>query len=175
MIISMVAKIASAQAGLELGFVLVAVLAIGNGAGRIVAGYASDKIGRRATMVTCFVLQTALILLLSQTTEGSVLASAAVLGVVSALIGANYGANLALFPSVAKDYYGLKNFGVNYGLFFTAWGFGGFLLALLAGKVYDETGSFNFAYYCSAALLAVAAIATFVVRPPRRVEEEAAA
>ena len=94
---------------------------------------------------------------------------------VSALIGANYGANLALFPSVAKDYYGLKNFGVNYGLFFTAWGFGGFLLSLLAGRVYDQTGSFNFAYYCSAALLAVAAAATFVVRPPRRVEGEPAA
>ena len=33
-------------------------------------------------------------------------------------IGANYGANLALFPSITKDYYGLKNFGVNYGLVF---------------------------------------------------------
>jgi len=175
MIISKLAKIASAQAGLELGFVLVAVLAVGNGAGRIVAGIASDKIGRRTTMVSCFALQTVLILLLSQTTEDSLLANAAVLAVISALIGANYGANLALFPSVTKDYYGLKSFGVNYGLMFTAWGFGGFLLALLAGKVYDETGSFHFAYYCSAALLAVAAAATFAVRPPCRVEEQRAA
>ncbi len=172
MIISKLAKIASAQAGLELGFVLVAVLAVGNGAGRIVAGIASDKIGRRATMLICFVLQAVSILLLSQTTEGSLLANTAVLAVVSALIGANYGANLALFPSLTKDYYGLKNFGVNYGLVFTAWGFGGFLLALLAGKVYDETGSFNFAYYCSAALLAVAAVVTLLVKPPRHTEKE---
>lgn len=171
MIISKLAKIASAQAGLELGFVLVAVLAVGNGAGRIVAGIASDKIGRKATMLICFALQTVLILLLSQTKEGSVLANAAVLAVVSALIGANYGANLSLFPSVTKDYYGLKNFGMNYGLVFTAWGFGGFMLALLAGKVYDETGSFNFAYYCSAALLAVAAVITFIVKAPHHVEE----
>ena len=54
---------------------------------------------------------------------------------LSALIGANYGANLALFPSVTKDYYGLKNFGVNYGLVFTAWGLGGFMLSLIAGAV----------------------------------------
>ncbi|HUT90547.1 MAG TPA: OFA family MFS transporter [Thermoguttaceae bacterium] len=175
MIISKLVKIASAQAGLELGFVLVAVLAVGNGAGRIVAGIASDKIGRRATMLICFVLQTVLILLLSQTTEGSLLANTAVLAVVSALIGANYGANLSLFPSLTKDYYGLKNFGVNYGLVFTAWGFGGFMLALLAGKVYDETGSFTFAYYCSAALLAVAAVVTLIVRPPHHMEEEPAA
>jgi len=174
MIISKLAGIASDQAGLELGFVLVAVLAVGNGAGRIVAGVASDKIGRKATMQLCFAMQAVLILLLSQTTEGSLLASTAVLAVVSALIGANYGANLALFPSLTKDYYGLKNFGVNYGLVFTAWGFGGFMLALLAGKVHDETGSFNFAYYCSAALLVVAAVVTLVVKPPHRVEEEPA-
>lgn len=175
MIISKLAKIASAQAGLELEFVLVAVLAIGNGAGRIVAGVASDKIGRRATMLICSMLQTVLILLLSQATEGSLLANAAVLAVVSALIGANYGANLSLFPSVTKDYYGLENFGMNYGLVFTAWGFGGFALALLAGKVYDATESFNFAYYCSAALLALAAVTTFFVRPPHHVVEERAA
>ncbi|NQT16931.1 MAG: hypothetical protein HQ582_29505, partial [Planctomycetes bacterium] len=60
-------------------------------------------------------------------------------------------------------------------LVFTAWGFGGFMLALLAGKVYDQTGSFNFAYYCSAALLAVAAAVTFIVKPPHRTEEEPAA
>jgi len=167
MIISKLAEIASAQAGIKLGFVLVAVLAVGNGAGRIVAGIAYDKVGRRITLLSCFVLQALLILLLSQTTEGSLLAHGAVLAVVSALIGANYGANLAVFPAVTKDYYGLEHFGVNYGLLFTAWGFGGFLLALLAGRVYDATGSFSFAYYCSAALLAVAAVATFVVRPVR--------
>lgn len=89
------------------------------------------------------------------------------LGINLALaLGANYGANLALFPSLTKDYYGLANFGINYGLVFTAWGFGGFLLALLAGKVYDETGSFAFAYYCSAALLALAACAALFIKPP---------
>ena len=62
---------------------------------------------------------------------------------LSALVGANYGANLAIFPSITKDYYGLKNFGVNYGLVFTAWGFGGFLLAQAASKIYDELRRFH--------------------------------
>ena len=174
MIISMVAKIASVQAGLELGFVLVAVLAVGNGVGRIVAGFAYDKLGRTVTMVASFVSQAVLILLLSQTTADSPLANGTILGIVSALIGANYGANLALFPPVTKEYYGLKSFGVNYGLMFTAWGFGGFLLSRLAGRVYDATGSFSFAYYCSAGLLVLAAIATFLLRSPHPVEDTAA-
>lgn len=172
MIISKLAQIASVQAGIALGFVLVAVLAIGNGAGRIVAGTASDKIGRKASFLIAFVLQAFLIFALSQTAEGSFLASPFVMAVISALIGANYGANLALFPSVTKDYYGLKNFGVNYGLVFTAWGVGGFMLALLAGRVFDQSGSFNFAYYFSAGLLLAAALMTLILKPPHHAETE---
>lgn len=170
MIISKLAQIASIQAGLALGFVLVAVLAVGNGAGRIVAGVVSDKIGRKTSFLIAFVLQAVLIVTLSQATEGSLLASTFSLAVISALIGANYGANLALFPSITKDYYGLKNFGMNYGLVFTAWGVGGFMLALLAGRVFDQSGSFNFAYYLSAALLLAAAAVTLVLKPPRHRE-----
>lgn len=174
MIIGKLAKIAQDQAGLTLGFVLVAVLAVGNGAGRIVAGMLSDKIGRQTTLFLCFVVQAISILLLSVTKEGGILANPVVLAVLSALIGANYGANLAIFPSITKDYYGLKNFGVNYGLVFTAWGLGGFMLALLAGKVYDKTQAFTFAYYCSAGLLVAAALVTFLVKAPQRPEESVA-
>jgi len=114
-------------------------------------------------------VQAILVILLSQARTGSPLASVPMLVVVSALIGANYGANLSLFPSVTKDYYGLEHFGVNYGLVFTAWGVGGFSLALLAGKVYDAYSTFSFAYYCSSALLVLAAIVTFALRPPHHV------
>lgn len=175
MVISQLAKIASAQAGLELGFILVAALAIGNGAGRISAGLASDKVGRLATLRFCFIVQAALILLLSRTTAESPLANGVVMSIVSAAIGANYGANLALFPAATKDYYGLRHFGTNYGLVFTAWGLGGFALSLLAGAVYDRTQSFNFAYYCSATLLALAAVATMLVRAPHHLEHTVSA
>jgi len=175
MIIGKLALIAGVQAGVQLGFVLVAVLAVGNGGGRIVAGVLSDKIGRSATMCICFVCQAVLIVLVALTKEGSILANPVVLAILSALIGANYGANLALFPSVTKDYYGLKNFGVNYGLVFTSWGLGGFMLSLLAGRVYDKTETFTFAYYCSAGLLVAAAVMTFVVRPPHGHAQETGA
>ena len=167
MIISKLSKMVDAQAGLKLGFLLVACLAIGNGGGRVVAGVVSDKIGRRPTLFGCFLVQAVLILLLSQATRENFLGTTPVLVVLSALIGANYGANLALFPSITKDFYGLKNFGANYGLIFTAWGLGGFLLSMLAGKVYDATKAFTFAYECSAGLLVAAAVVTFLVTPPK--------
>ena len=166
MIIAKLAAIAKIQAKVELGFVLVAVLAVGNGAGRIIAGMISDKIGRKATMFICFVLQAVFVFLLSTAAEGTILGNPALLAVAAALIGANYGANLSLFPSITKDFYGLANFGVNYGLVFTAWGVGGFMLAMLAGKVYDATQSFDFAYFTASGLLIVAAIVTFLVKAP---------
>ncbi len=172
MIISKLAKIAEVQAGVQLGFLLVAVLALGNGAGRIIAGTLSDTIGRQTTLFICFLLQAVSILLLSQARSGHVLGTPVMLAVLSALIGGLYGANLALFPAITKDFYGLKHFGMNYGLVFTAWGWGGFGLSLLAGAVYDGSlvaawkGSFAFAYYCSAGLLIAAALVTLLVKPP---------
>jgi MFS transporter, OFA family, oxalate/formate antiporter len=92
--------------------------------------------------------------------------------VLSALIGANYGANLSLFPSITKDYYGLKNFGVNYGLMFTAWGFGGFLLSLAASKIYQALEkNFTYNYYGAVVFLVLAAILAFALKPPHVVKQ----
>ncbi len=173
MIISKLAAIAKLQVNIELGFVLVAVLAVGNGGGRIVAGMLSDKIGRKATMFLCFVAQAVLILLISRATGDNALGTIPAMMIISALIGANYGANLSLFPSITKDFYGLKNFGMNYGLVFTAWGAGGFLLALLAGKMYDKHQTFAIAYYGASILLVLAAITVFFLKPPHHTIEHA--
>jgi len=166
MVISIMKSIADKQAGLKLGFILVAALAIGNGAGRVIAGMASDKLGRKPTIVGCLLFQAVLMVLLTFATKGSPLASLWVLPVISALIGANYGANLALYPAVTKDYYGLKNFGVNYGLVFTAWGVGGFVLSWLAGRLYDQFATYFAACYVASGLLILAAVVAIFLRSP---------
>lgn len=166
MVISKLAAIADKQVGISMGFVLVAVLAIGNGGGRILAGMLSDKIGRKATMFICFLFQAFLIFLLSRASSNNFLGTMPLMSLISALIGANYGANLSLFPSITKDFYGLKNFGMNYGLVFSAWGVGGFMLAKLAGAMYVKNQTFAIAYYGASALLILAAIMTILVKPP---------
>jgi len=167
MVIAKLAAIAKIQAGIDLGFLLVAVLAVGNGGGRVLAGALSDKLGRKTVLVICFLFQAVMVFLLSLADKGTALGEPLVLALISALIGANYGANLAIFPSITKDYYGLKNFGINYGLVFTAWGVGGFMLALLAGRMYDTTQSFNVAYYGACGLLIVAAVVALCLKAPR--------
>ncbi len=173
MVISKLDAIADKQVGITMGFVLVAVLALGNGGGRIVSGMLSDKIGRKAMMFVCFLFQAFLIFLLSKATGKNALGTIPAMAIISALIGANYGANLSLFPSITKDFYGLKNFGMNYGLVFTAWGVGGFMLAKLAGTMYAKHQTFAIAYYGASALLILAAIMTILVKAPHHKLETA--
>ena len=63
--------------------------------------------------------------------------------------------------------------GANYGLVFTAWGAGGFLLALLADKMYDKHQTFVIAYYGASILLVLAAITVFFLKPPHHTIEHA--
>jgi len=159
------------------GVMAVTSLAIGNGAGRIIAGILSDKLGRKAAMFIFFVFQAIMVLLLAVAAKGGAMSGAAILSILAALVGANYGSNLSLFPSATKDFYGLKNFGMNYGLVFTAWGIGGYILSQFAARVYDGKiveswkGSFDFAFYCSAGLLILAATAVFLLKSPHHTVE----
>ncbi len=162
MIIGKLAKIVDLQAGIKAGFAFVAFLAVGNAAGRIIAGILSDQVGRIRTMFIVFILQAVLMFILSG------LSGYGTLFVASVLIGANYGANLSLFPSAIKDYFGLKNFGVNYGMVFTAWGVGGVLGPILSGAIYDATLTFNKAYWISGICLLIAAGLTFITRTPKK-------
>jgi MFS family permease len=81
-------------------------------------------------------------------------------------IGFNYGTNLSLFPSLTKDYFGLKNFGGNYGLVFTAWGIGGFIFPRLAQMLAARSGSLDMAYMLTAGMLLLGAVMAISSRKP---------
>ncbi|MHB9093084.1 MAG: L-lactate MFS transporter [Eubacteriales bacterium] len=167
MIIGHMAKIAAKQLpGVNLGFLLVAILAIGNAGGRIVAGMVSDKLGRTRTMLLVFLFQAVLMAVLSKADSSPLL----IIGAL--LVGFNYGANLSLFPSTTADYFGTKNLGVNYGLVFTAWGVGGVFGSMVAGKIVDATGSYSMAFTVAAVLCVAASAVTFITKAPRSLTVE---
>jgi MFS transporter, OFA family, oxalate/formate antiporter len=165
MVISSLSSMAQKSMG-ESAFVAVAVLAIGNAGGRIIAGTLSDKIGRRWTLLIVLLFQ-AVLMLVAIPVTGSKNVNAAIIVLVAALIGANYGANLSLFPSFTKDLWGLKNFGVNYGIVFTAWGVGGFVLSRLQQMLKASSGTYNSSFITASILLVVGAALTFLLKPPQ--------
>jgi len=158
MVIGSVAGMAKKSLG-EMAFVAVALVAVGNAAGRIVAGMLSDRIGRGKTLIIMLLFQ-ALLMFAAIPVMGSASGSAALLVLLAAFIGFNYGTNLALFPSFAKDLWGLKNFGANYGILFSAWGVGGFVMGRLSQMIQAATGSYDMSFLIAGAALLVGAVLT---------------
>lgn len=160
-IIGGVAGMAKQSMG-DLAWIVVALMAVGNAGGRIAAGMISDKIGRTQTLLIMMSFQAAIIfsLLFIGESEAILLVAAAT------LVGFNYGTNLSLFPSVTKDYFGLPNFGINYGLLFSAWGVGGFIFPRLAQMIVAQTGTPRTAYLLCSILLAAGAIIALTTRAP---------
>jgi MFS transporter, OFA family, oxalate/formate antiporter len=164
MIIGHLAKIVAVQSNntLQIGFIFVALLAVFNAGGRVLAGALSDKIGRIRTIFIVSVGQAVMMFLFS----GASTITGFIIG--SAIIGICYGSCLSLFPSACADYWGTKNLGMNYGILFTAYGIGGVFGPILAGRIADSTGSYGLAYTIAATLMILAAILTFFTKAPAK-------
>ena len=155
-----------AQSGLgEKAFLAVAILAIGNAAGRIVAGWLSDRIGRRHTLALASGAQAAL--MYASVPAIGLGFGPAVIVPLAAAIGFNYGANLALFPAMSKDMWGMKHLGTNYGFLFTSWGVGGFVLTRIAETLRANTGEFSDAFVMAGTILLISTLLVFLLEDDR--------
>jgi len=152
MVIGSVAGMAAKSLG-EYAFAAVAVMAVGNAGGRLAAGALSDKIGRKPALMLILAAQAALMFIAIPIVGGSG-ENPAPLVLLAMGIGFNYGANLALFPAFTKDLWGMKHFGSNYGLVFTAWGVGGFVLSRVSQMLTAATGSYASSFMTAGGLLA---------------------
>jgi len=162
MVIGSVAGMAQRSMG-EAAFIAVAILAVGNAAGRILAGLLSDRIGRRNTLIMILLFQ-AVLLLAAIPIVGSDNSSPFLVVVIATFLGFNYGANLSLFPSLTKDMWGLKNFGINYGIVFTAWGVGGFVMGRMSQMLVAASGSYTSSFIVAASLLVAGSILTMALK-----------
>ena len=150
MVLGNVTKIATLQAGItDLALLagLVSFMAVMNFLGRIIGGMLSDRIGRTGAIFVVLVLQ---LLNMSAFSFYSNL-PAIIVGIIGT--GFCFGALLSIFPALTADQFGLKNYGLNYGIIYLAWGLSGVVAPVIADYFFDLNGNFNTAYLICAVMM----------------------
>ena len=162
MVIGSAKGLAKASMG-EMAFLVVVIMSVGNAAGRLIAGVISDKIGRATTLCIMLVFQ-AVLMFAAIPILGSDGSSPILVALIVTAMVFNYGTNLSLFPSFAKDSWGMKHFGMNYGLLFSAWGVGAFVLVRVSEMLKVKTGSMESSFIVAGVLLLVGAMMALTLR-----------
>ncbi len=116
----------------------ISLFALSNGLSRPLSGYISDKLGVPGVLGFIFFGQAIVFMLFP-----FAITSFITLMIASSLLGFGIGASLALYPVLTSECFGVEHMGINYGLLFTAYGFGAFAIQ---GGAYlrDITGSYTF-------------------------------
>ena len=156
--------VAEAEASAIAGTAMAVFFSLANGAGRILWGVASDKLGRKRSVVTMAASQ-GVFLLLFIPMAGSEWS----LYLAATVIGFNFGGNFALFPALTADEFGDNAVGRNYPWVFLSYGAGGIVFPILGGRLGD-LGNFPLAFSICGIACLVGAVASAVVFPPRRSE-----
>ena len=104
---------------------LVSVIGIFNGAGRLFWGWLSDGIGRPFTFLSMFIIQAIVFAILPS------ISSFVLLLLPAAIIALCYGGGFGTMPAFAADFFGPRNAGTIYGAMLTAWSAGGIVGPIL--------------------------------------------
>lgn len=147
---------------MHLGIAGVAALTsfnLTNGVSRIISGYLSDVVGRRAVAAVSFIIGGVGYALLPSATNETMLC------VYCAMVGYAFGTMFAISAPLASDLFGLKYFGLIFGLIFTAYGFvGGVAGPILSTYVLKATGSYTMVFGYLAVFCFISAVCILLTK-----------
>jgi OFA family oxalate/formate antiporter-like MFS transporter len=148
---------------------------LANGASRFLWGWVSDSLGRERTMAVAFLMQA--LFLASVVTLGH--RGNAWFVATMALVFLTWGELYVLFPAVLADLFGARHAASNYSFLYSTKGLASILAGGLAATLFEKTGTWDYAFYGSAALALCAAVGALALHrmplPGRRSRQAAAA
>ncbi len=138
---------------------IIVIIGGANAAGRIVIGSVFDRVGTRSTLIICFTLTTAALAWLLVAKELWMLYLFAI------IFGFGYGGFTASMSPIAAELFGLRFLGTIVGVVVFSFTIGGAVGSVLAGSIFDITGSYQRAFLTNAAVSVIGLILALLVRP----------
>jgi OFA family oxalate/formate antiporter-like MFS transporter len=127
--------------------------------GVLVINYLSDRIGRKKPLIISLLLMGLMMLWLLRAREPWEFY------VFSIIIGFFWG-GLGLFSAIIADWFGLKFLGSIFGILDASWGIGAGISPVLAGYIFDTTGSYQLSIIMGAVVILITAGLALLLRHP---------
>lgn len=135
---------------------IVGMMAVCNGAGRLIWSFLSDYAGRPVIYSGILFLQIFLFLGLART-ENLLIYQVLLYVIISC-----YGAGFSCLPAYISDLFGLRYVNSIFGVMLTAWALAGALGGWLIAQLYQATDSYSLMLYLMTGMLAVALLVSIV-------------
>ena len=119
-------------------------------AGRFITGIAIDRIGNRLSMIICFILLISALMWMQLARELWMLYLFAV------VYGFGHGGLFTVISPIVAEYFGLRSHGALFGIVFFSSMVGGAIGPVIAGHIFDTTGSYSLAFWVCTAVGALA-------------------
>jgi len=126
--------------------------------GRFVIGIAIDRIGNRLSMIICLILLISALLWMQLARELWMLYLFAV------VYGFGHGGLLTVISPIVAEYFGVRSHGALFGIVFFSTMVGGAIGSVIAGHIFDTTGSYSLAFWICNAVGALALVLILSLR-----------
>jgi MFS family permease len=137
---------------------LLSAMGIFSIAGRLLSGLISDRIGARLVLAAGLLVQSAMMLWLAGAD------SIRAFYLFAVMFGLSYGGTVVLIPKLTSHLFGLGSIGAIFGALSVADGLGYGTGPLMAGYVFDRTGSYRMSFFIAASALLLALAATLALK-----------
>ncbi|MEH7107328.1 L-lactate MFS transporter [Bacillus sp. JJ1764] len=137
----------------------VSLYSLSNCLGRVFWGAVSDKIGRTKCLMAIYLVIAVMMLIIASST------SVAGFAVAIVGIGLCFGGTMGIFPSIVGEKFGMKYYGVNYGVTFIGYSGAAFFGPRIANSVAAANGGmFTKAFYIALVISLVGFALTFIFK-----------
>lgn len=137
---------------------VVGIMGVFNGAGRLAWASVSDYIGRPNVYTLFFAIQIVMFAILPLVSNPILFA------VILFVIMTCYGGGFASIPAYIGDIFGTKQLGAIHGYILTAWSAAGLAGSLIISRIYESTSSYTMTLYIFVAMFVVALVVSLLIR-----------